>query len=68
MKFLKCRECNDLVALRTWLKTCKCVKCGGIFLEDGMTVKVFGPCIVLGFPNQLFFEIEEPDEFVRRTK
>ncbi len=66
MKFLKCRKCGDLVALRLWDKNCKCGSSWGVFLADNRTASVSGDCIVLGFPNDQFFEIKEPNEFIKR--
>lgn len=67
MKILKCNKCKDMIALRMWNKSCKCGECKGKFVEDGRTISISGDCTVLGFPNDAFFEIKEPNEFVKRA-
>lgn len=67
MKLIKCPACGDMVALRPWRKSCQCGLCYGRFLEDNRTVVVALESIVLGVPNEQFFEIPD-SEFVIKGK
>lgn len=41
MKLLNCCHCNDIVALSTETRTCKCGKCHGRYLADNLTAVVY---------------------------
>lgn len=69
MKFIKCLDCQDLVALRYWNKSCKCGKCSGYYEPDNTSITVSGiDMLILGFPNDQFFEIPFSNKSIKWKK
>jgi len=66
MKFLKCPKCNDMIALRPWIKQCHCGKVSGRYLDDDKTTEIVGECAVLSVNNSDFFTIPEPNKYIKR--
>ncbi len=57
MKLFFCPQstCNDIVLLRQGKRrTCECGKSWGEYLEDGLTARLGGNAIPLGFDNRSF--------------
>ena len=51
MKLIFCRECQDVFKLDYSIKTCKCGKCYGKYLSDGLTAEVNKEAVILGINN-----------------
>lgn len=52
MKLLNCFLCNDIQLLTQELRTCKCGKSRGRYLEDNLTAEIEGYCRCLAILNQ----------------
>ena len=50
MKLLLCAVCMDVVALRSYARSCECGLSAGRYL-DRLWAEVEGPCLVLGTRN-----------------
>lgn len=62
MKLIVCDECHDVVGLRFDWRVCECRKSGGRYLDDGLTIRVGGPCHVLGIDNKVRFGYQDRGE------
>lgn len=47
MKLLNCTDCGDVLLLKSFARRCDCERSGGRLLQDGSSVQVDGPCLVL---------------------
>ena len=55
MKLLFCNACKDILLLKTRVpQVCECQSSSGYYEDDGLVVKVWGPCDVLGIANMSF--------------
>lgn len=55
MKLIACTKCKDVVAIRQdFQRSCMCGESSGQYASDGLNVKVWGPCYVLGISNTSF--------------
>lgn len=50
MKLIYCRECHDVIALRTKLRTCICGRSSGLYTND-RDASIGGPCVAIGIRN-----------------
>jgi hypothetical protein len=64
MKLIYCKECQDVVRLQFYTRRCKCKKCKGWYLADGLNAVISGPCIPIGFANSFFMAAisNQPEE------
>lgn len=52
MKLIVCTDCWDVFKLETELRHCKCGKCQGRYLDDGLNAEYGGECAIpIGFHN-----------------
>lgn len=51
MKLLNCTKCTDIRKLTRHWRRCGCGLSKGKYLNDGLTVVVVGPALVLGIAN-----------------
>jgi hypothetical protein len=54
MKLLVCRDCLDVVKLRSRPDSCRCGRSGGTYLADDVRAAAWGPCEVLAIDNEEF--------------
>lgn len=53
MKLLYCNECEDIVVLRSYFRTCECKSCRGRYVDDVNAI-FYGPGTVIGVSNPSF--------------
>lgn len=53
MKLLYCNECEDIVVLRSYMRSCECKACRGRYVDDVNAV-YYGPATILGVSNPTF--------------
>lgn len=51
MKLMFCKKCRDVVSLCYKKRNCACKECGGKYRDDGRTVDVSGPYLLIGITN-----------------
>jgi hypothetical protein len=51
MKLILCKQCNDIVRLFSEIRTCRCKKSAGVYLNDLDAVYSGEFCIPLGIDN-----------------
>ena len=52
MKLIYCSNCHDMVLLSHELRSCKCGRQSGMYLEDGMNVEISKGAMPIGIANK----------------
>lgn len=52
MKLFRCRECSDVLAVRSERRSCACGASSAEYMRDNARVSVDGPCDVLALSNR----------------
>ena len=54
MKLLYCVECQDIVKLQSYKRSCTCGKASGYYHEDGNGATISSNAVVIAFGNNSF--------------
>ncbi|MBI3801457.1 MAG: hypothetical protein HY268_31350, partial [Deltaproteobacteria bacterium] len=54
MKLIFCQECQDVIKLLSSERSCSCANSGGRYLEDLITVEIWGAAVPIMIENDNF--------------
>jgi len=56
MKLILCPRCHDVVRLWDTIRRCSCGDSAGYYEADGVTARIYGSAIPVGFGNSSFYD------------